>query len=367
MSEAPEGVGERNCSMNFTHETLGQRVVFGTGNGAQNLASELARLGGSRPMVLATEGELRRSRHILNDIKSVLVHTEVRQHVPADVADRAHQAALRVRADVLVSIGGGSATGTAKAIALQTGLPIVAVPTTYAGSEATNVWGLTRDGEKTTGVDDRVLPRTVIYDAALTLGMPKDLSVASALNAMAHCIDSLWAPHANPITTALAGEGIRVLAPGLETIAGDPADRAGREQLLYGTYLAAVAFTGAGSGMHHKICHVLGGRFGLPHAETHAAVLPHVLAFNAPAAPEAAARVGDSLRVTDPISAFTQLYEETRAPQALRDFGLNESDIEEAATLILPKIPDSNPRPVSHQDLAHLLRAAWTGDRPGYS
>jgi maleylacetate reductase len=175
----------------------------------------------------------------------------------------------------------------AKAIALTTGLPIIAIPTTYAGSEATNVWGLTEAGAKTTGVDDRVLPTTVIYDAALTFSLPLDLTVASGINALAHCIDSMWAPRADPINQALAVEGIRALTEGLPSLVSNPSSVDGREGALYGGYLSALAFASAGSGLHHKICHVLGGAFGLPHAKTHSAVLPQVLSFNGPFAPDA--------------------------------------------------------------------------------
>jgi hypothetical protein len=154
------------------------------------------------------------------------------------------------------------------------------VPTTYAGSEATNVWGLTGPAGKRTGSDDRVLPETVVYDPDLVASLPPELAAASGLNAVAHCVDALWGPHCDPIDEALAGEGLRALNDGLR--AGIPA------RIQYGCYLAAVAFASAGSGLHHRICHVLGGRFGLPHAATHAIVLPYVVAYNAVAAPDAA-------------------------------------------------------------------------------
>jgi maleylacetate reductase len=179
----------------------------------------------------------------------------------------------------------------AKAVALTTGIPIIAVPTTYAGSEATNIWGMTEGRTRSTGVDDRTLPATVIYDANLSKTLPVGLSVASGLNALAHCVDSLWAPRSDPINQALALEGARALNLALRGIVVDPSAIDSREQALYGCYLAAVAFSSAGSGLHHKICHVLGGTFELPHAPTHAAVLPHVLAFNAPAVPELARRL----------------------------------------------------------------------------
>jgi maleylacetate reductase len=252
----------------------------------------------------------------------------------------------------------------AKAIALTSGLPIVAVPTTYAGSEATNVWGLTEGARKTTGVDSRVLPAAVIYDAALTMSLPVGLSVASGLNAIAHCVDSMWAPRTDPINRALAVEGIRALAPGLLAIHSDSQSIAGREQTLYGAYLAAVAFASAGSGMHHKICHVLGGTYNLPHAETHATVLPYVLAYNAPFAQEAASRVAEALGSTTALAGLLDLKSALDAPCALRDYGFDAGRIPEAAALCVEAIPESNPRPVTAQSIEELLRAAWAGAAP---
>jgi alcohol dehydrogenase class IV len=238
------------------------------------------------------------------------------------------------------------------------------VPTTYAGSEATNVWGLTEGARKTTGVDDRVLPRTVIYDAALTLTLPVALSVASGLNAVAHCVDSMWAPRADPINRALAGEGIRALAAGLRGISRRSDDLEHRENALYGTYLAAVAFASAGSGMHHKICHVLGGTYNLPHAETHAIVLPYVTAFNSGASSEAESRLAAAFDAATGIDGLERLRVDLDAPRALRDVGFDESSIDEAARLCADAIPASNPRAVDAGSLNLLLRAAWRGDPP---
>src|SRR4051794_8383043 len=166
-------------------------------------------------------------------------------HVPVEVAERGRAVAAERAVDLLVCVGGGSTTGLAKAIALTTGIPIVAVPTTYAGSEATNVWGLTEGSRKTTGADPSVLPRSIVYDATLTLSLPVAMSVASGLNALAHCVDSMWAPRTDPVNQALAVEGIRALAAGLPAVVADPPGLAGREQLLYAAYLSALAFSSA--------------------------------------------------------------------------------------------------------------------------
>ncbi|MFI6466270.1 maleylacetate reductase [Streptomyces sp. NPDC050528] len=351
--------------MMFTHETLPQRVVFAAGESPAAVAAEVKALAGSRVMLIASDREKELADPIAKEIPVVLRHEEVVMHVPVEVAARALQAAAGAEADVLVSVGGGSTTGLAKAVALTTGLPIVAVPTTYAGSEATNVWGLTEGETKATGVDDKVLPASVVYDAGLLTTLPGKMTVASGLNAMAHCVDSMWAPRADPIDRALAQEGIRALATGLPAVADDSTSVEGIEQTLYGAYLAAVAFASAGSGMHHKICHVLGGMFNLPHAQTHAVVLPYVLAFNAPHAPEAEARIVQALgavfRTRTANGRLAALRRVLDAPKALRDYGMPEDGIAKALGSITQAIPDNNPAPVTDENLTALLKAAWAG------
>ncbi|WP_030483502.1 maleylacetate reductase [Nocardioides aequoreus] len=351
-------------SLSFRHDTLGQRVRFGSGQAAEALAAEVEEGGWSRVMVVAGASEAELAARVTGGLPVAHVHDEVVMHVPVPVAERARAAAAAHDADVLVSVGGGSTTGLAKAVALTTGLPIVAVPTTYAGSEATNVWGLTEGSTKTTGVDPRVLPRTVVYDASLTLSLPVGLSVASGLNALAHCVDSMWSPHTDPIDQALATEGIRALDAGLPRVAADPTALEGREETLYGAYLSAVAFASAGSGLHHKICHVLGGRYDLPHAPTHAIVLPHVLALNGPAAPAADARIARAFGADDGLAGLQRLRARLDAPRALRDVGLEESQIPDAARAILPVVPPSNPADVGVEVLGDLLRRAWEGADP---
>lgn len=351
--------------LSFAHETLAQRVLFGAGLARAHLRSEVERLEVSRVLVIASRGASARADSVTEGLPVVLRWSDVRQHVPVENAERARTAAREALADVIICVGGGSAVGLAKAVALTGGLPILAVPTTYAGSEATNVWGLTEDSVKTTGVDSRVLPTSIIYDSDLTLSLPVDLSVASGLNALAHCVDSLWAPRANPINLALALEGARALAKGLPVVVGDPRDTSGRDEVLYGAYLAAVSFTSAGSGLHHKICHVLGGAFNLPHAETHAVVLPHVLALKAPSVPHQAARLADALgQPGSAVDALEHLLASLRAPRALCDYGLREEHIPEAVRRIREAVPPSNPVTPTEADLTLLVRAAWSGEPP---
>jgi alcohol dehydrogenase class IV len=350
--------------MRFVHDSLPQRVCFGSGEAGTFVAAEAGRLGAARVMVICSEREAPLAQRLTTGVPVAASYHDVVMHVPVEVAERARQAAVKVAADAVVAIGGGSTTGLAKAIAMTSGLPIIAVPTTYAGSEATAVWGLTAGNVKTTGTDPRVLPRSVVYDAALTLSLPVDLSVASGLNALAHCVDALWAPGADPLNAAYATEGIRALAAGLPRVVAEPAGLPGREQALYAAYVSAVAFASAGSALHHKICHVLGGKYNLPHAQTHATVLPYVLAFNGPAAPEASSRIAGSFGTSTALEGLQALRRKLDAPRALRDYGLAEADIPAAAAAILPSVPASNPRPVSLADLETLLHAAWAGAEP---
>lgn len=350
--------------MRFEHESLPQRVCFASGEAATAVRAEVGRLGASRVMVIAAPTEAELAERVTVGLPVVLRWNEVVMHVPVEVAERARAAASEREVDLVLSVGGGSTTGLAKAIALTSGVPIVAVPTTYAGSEATRVWGLTEGARKTTGADTRVLPRSVVYDATLTVSLPVPMSVASGLNALAHCVDSMWGPGADPIDLALAGEGIRALAAGLPAVVAEPTGLPGREQTLYGTYLSGVAFSSAGSGLHHKICHVLGGAYDLPHAQTHAVVLPYVLAFNAPAAPEAEQRIAAGLGADSAMAGLQRLRHAVDAPKALRDYGMSGADIDAAAQAVLDVVPDGNPRPVTADDLRHLLHSAWQGVDP---
>ncbi|MFF4126968.1 maleylacetate reductase [Microbispora rosea] len=349
--------------MRFVHETLRQRVVFASGASPEAVAEEVSLLGARRAMLIASGRAAALADPIAARLPVVLRHEEVVMHVPVEVAGRARTAAAAAEADVVVTVGGGSATGLGKAVAMTTGLPVIAVPTTYAGSEATNVWGLTEGGTKTTGVDDKVLPRSIVYDAGLLTSLSADMSVASGLNALAHCVDSMWGPRADPVDRALAGEGVRALAAGLPVVAADSGAIEGIEQTLYGAYLAAVAFASAGSGLHHKICHVLGGMFDLPHAQTHAVVLPHVLAFNAPSAPEAERRIAAAFGAATAVGGLAALRAEVGAPRALKDYGMPEEGIAKAVAPIMAALPAGNPTLVTEENLTALLRAAWEGER----
>lgn len=350
--------------MHFVHETLPQTVRFASGAAADNLTAALGRLGSERVMVIAAPSAKELAERITDGLPVAVRHDDVVMHVPVETARRAREVAAAHEADAVVSIGGGSATGLAKAVALTSGLPVVAVPTTYAGSEATPVWGLTEGSVKTTGTDPKVLPHTIVYDAELTLGLPVGLSVASGLNALAHCVDSLWAPRTDPLNQALAAEGARALCAGLPRVVAEPQGLEGREQALYGAYLSAVAFASAGSGLHHKICHVLGGRFNLPHAQTHAVVLAHVLAFNAPDAPDAERRLAAAFDAPTANEGLARLRAQLDAPRSLRDLGMPHDGIPAATEAVLAAAPADNPRPVTPEGITALIEAAWEGADP---
>ncbi len=262
-----------------------------------------------------------------------------------------------------MTIGGGSATGLGKAVVLERRLPILAVPTTYAGSEMTPIWGLTSGARKETGRDPAVQPRTVVYDPLLTVSLPPGISGPSGMNAVAHCVEALYASGANPITTLMAEEGIRILARGLPQVVARPDDLGARGAVLIGAYLAASSFAAAGSGIHHKICHVLGGAYDLPHAEMHTVVLPHAVAFVAPYVPAAMVRAAAALGDPDVAGAIYDLGRAIGAPADLAAIGMPADRLDEAADLIAEAAREA-PMPVTAAAMRTLLDDAYAGRRP---
>lgn len=347
----------------FVHDTPATRVVFGNGM-LQQVPGEIDRLGGRRVVLIAGGYEKAYADQVADALGSTVVDrlTHVVMHVPADLAREATDRARRACADLLVSVGGGSATGLAKAVALETGLPILAVATTYAGSEMTPIWGLTDGARKTTGRDRRVLPRTVIYDPSLTTTLPADVSAASGMNALAHLVEGLYAPDASPVTLLQAEEGIRVLAGALPRVVADPSDLDARTDALFGAWLAGWVLGVTTMGLHHKICHVLGGLYDLPHAPTHSAVLPYVVAYNASAAPDAMTRLARALGA-DPALGLWQLARRIDAPTSLSAVGLRIDQVAEAARLVDEQRP-TNPRPVDRLSVGELLAHAQVGTPP---
>ncbi|MFF4211959.1 maleylacetate reductase [Streptomyces sp. NPDC001796] len=349
----------------FTYETRPVRVVFRPGAAVTATPDEAARLGLRRLLVISgSRGEptARSVAAALGDACAGL-HAEARMHVPAEIADRGVEAARAAGADGCVAVGGGSAIGLGKAIALRTGLPLIAVPSTYSGSEMTPVWGLTEHGAKRTGRDPQVQPRSVVYDPELTLSLPVPLTVTSGINALAHAVEALYAPDTSPLVQLMAEDGTRAMAEALPLLAADPGDLEARSRALYGAWLCGACLGSTTMGLHHKLCHVLGGTFGLPHAETHTVVLPHVLAHNAPAAPEAVTALRRALGAEDVARALWELGGRLGAPRSLAELGLAEPDVTAAAAQVAAQ-PYANPRPVTAEGVRGVLRAAYEGRPP---
>jgi alcohol dehydrogenase class IV len=347
----------------FTYEALPGRVVFGAGR-RNELPSEVDALGLQRVMVIADQN----AKGIADEIAEALgtrVATrwsDVAQHVPTELADAARAAARDVGADGIVCVGGGSTTGLAKAIALVSDAPIVAVPTTYAGSEMTPIYGLTGE-HKETGRDLRVLPRVVVYDPVLTLELPPAVTAPSAFNALAHCVEALYGPGENPITSLMAQDGIRAIASALPRVIEEPHDLDGRADLLYGAYLAGAALAVVGMALHHKVCHVLGGTFGLVHGDVNAVMLPHVVAYNAAGAPEAIARVASAVGVDDAAGGLFDLAVGAGAPASLVGLGMPADGLDQAAQRAVSETT-FNPVPVDVPAVRAMLDDAWHGRRP---
>ncbi|HSA89990.1 MAG TPA: maleylacetate reductase [Burkholderiales bacterium] len=348
----------------FVYNGLPARVVFGAGALAR-LPGELDRLGAKRALVLSTPEQKDSSREVAKALGARCVGTydKAVMHVPVEIAEDARRVARELGADCCVSVGGGSTTGLGKAIALTSAVPILAVPTTYAGSEMTPIYGITEGGAKKTGRDARVLPKAVIYDPALTLSLPPALSAASGMNAIAHSVEALYSHEGNPIISLMAEEGIRALASALPVVVQDPNNLEARTDALYGAWLCGVALGSAGMALHHKLCHVLGGSFNLPHAETHSIVLPHAVRYNHAAAPDAMARVERAIRARDAAGGIYDLEKRLGLPMRLADLGMKEADLERAAR-IATEAPYPNPRKVEYGPVLELLRNAYTGQRP---
>jgi maleylacetate reductase len=338
----------------FVVEWSRTRVVFGAGS-VERLGAELDILQLTRALLVTTPRRDPTTEHVRAELGDRLAGAcdIAAMHVPADRVQRAVADVDRIRPDALLAVGGGSAIGLAKAIARERPLPIVVVPTTYSGSEMTSIWGTTSGDRKTTGRDAAVAPRLVIYDPVLTLSLPVHTSAASGMNAMAHAVEALYAPRASPIADATAEEAIRTLGRALPMIVASPRDLDARTQTLRGAHAAAMALELASMGLHHKLCHVLGG-FGLPHAATHAALLPHVVAFNAPAAPDAMARIAAALGVSDAAAGLRALNDTLGLTMSLGALGLKQADVQRAADAIgAATFP--NPRAATPDAVRQLL------------
>lgn len=354
----------------FTYNGQPSRVVFGAG-ALTHLEREIDLLQGRRALVLSTPGHSGQADMVAERLgaRCAGIFARAVMHVPIETAREAREQARLLGADCVVAIGGGSTTGLGKAIALESGLPILAIPTTYAGSEMTPIYGITEAGLKKTGKDPRVLPRTVIYEPELTLALPVALSVTSGMNAIAHAAEGLYAQDSNPVMDLMAEEGIRALAKALPAIRVQATDQQARSDALYGAWLCGTVLGNVGMALHHKLCHTLGGSFNLPHAEVHTVVLPQAMAFNAVAAPDAMQRIARALGLDGASSAAAGLFDlasHNGAPVALRDIGMKAADLDRAADIAVSN-PYWNPRPFTaaqRNEIRELLQKAHEGVRP---
>ena len=345
----------------FVYTGLPSRVIFGSGC-VKKLSEEIDRLGAKRVLLISTPGRAAMVLSISKELKIAGTFDKAVMHTPIDVVNEAREMAKSLAADCCVAVGGGSTIGFGKAVALTSGLPVVAVPTTYSGSEMTPIWGLSEGGLKKTGRDPKVLPKTVIYDPELTLDLPSEVSAASGMNAIAHCVEALYAHDGNPIVSLMAEEGIRALASALPRIILNSKDLEARTDALYGSWLAGATISTTSVALHHKLCHVLGG-MGLPHAETHSIVLPHAMQYNRDAAAQAMGRIAKAIGAVDAPRGIYELEKSLGLPLRLADIGMQQADLERAAR-IAAEAPYPNPRKVEYGPVLALLRNAYEGRRP---
>lgn len=348
----------------FVYQALPQRIIFGQGTVAA-IGDEVTRLGRSRALILSTPQQDATAAALAATLggRAAGSFAGAAMHTPVEVTEKALARARELKADCVIAVGGGSTTGLAKAIALRSELPQIVIPTTYAGSEATPILGETSSGKKTTQRSLRVLPAVVIYDVDLSLSLPPALSVTSGLNAIAHAVEARYARDRNPIISLLAVEGVRALASALPRILHDPAEREARSDALFGAWACGTCLGATSMALHHKICHVLGGSFNLPHAETHAVVLPHAVAYNEPATTALLEPIARVLGADTATAGLFALSRRLGAPMSLAEIGMPREGIARAADEIVAN-PYWNPRPVERDGVLRLLEDAFAGRQP---
>ncbi len=351
--------------LDLVDEHDGRRVVLGAGC-RHRLADELDSLGATSILVIGGGHAADVIDELVAGLGSLTVErvTGVTQHVPRSEVDAAVALVDGAGIDTAVAIGGGSAVGLAKAIALERDVTLVAVPTTYSGSEMTDLWGISEGAHKQTGRDPRVRPSVVLYDPELTVGLPLPVTAASAFNALGHCVEALWATDRTPATTDMATRGIEVIVGSIRDVAADPTDVAARGRLLHGACLAGRVIAEVGTALHHRSCHVLGGRFGLDHGGMNAVMLPHVVAYNTGWGSWEAVGL-EAAFGTRPAVGLDELACAVGAPRSLAELGMPEDGLDaELVDEIIVRVGDSNPRPPDPASLRELLERAWRGDPP---
>ncbi len=348
----------------FNFAGLPSRVLFGSGTIAQ-VAQEMRNLGGRSAFVISTAGRSQQALMLGEQLNGMLAGSfpGAAMHTPADVTAKALAKLTEVRGDCLVAIGGGSAIGLSKALALRTDLPQLVLPTTYAGSEATSILGETTAGQKTTLRDLRVLPETVIYDVDLTLDLPDWVTATSGLNAMAHAVEALYAQDRNPVISTLASQALNLLVTNLPELRRCPRDKQLRSDVLYAAWLCGLSLHSVGMSLHHKVCHVLGGAFQLPHAQTHAVMLAYSVQYNEAAVPDLLAPLAHATQCQSAARGLFALGQALAIPRGLKAIGMEYDNLDRAATLITEK-PYWNPTPVCYEPIRAMLEHAWHGAAP---
>lgn len=347
----------------FSYKSGASKIEFGRGC-FNKISSVVDACGGTRALVLSTkfqQGFAQTATNLLGS-RAAGVYSGAAMHTPVDVTEAALVHCKAINADCIVSVGGGSTTGLGKAIAYRTRLPHIVIPTTYAGSEVTPILGQTENNLKTTLSDLAVLPTAVIYDPELTDSLPRKMSIVSGLNAMAHAAEALYSQDRNPVSSMLAVEGFSAMSEGLELIGKDVGSSLGRDAALYGAWLCGTVLGQVGMALHHKICHTLGGSFDMPHAETHAVMLPHTIGYNAHSVPELLAPIGEMFADTPGRGLYT-FAKSLGSPMSLKELGFEEENLDRAAEIATSN-PYWNPRPIDKLGLRSMLQNAFDGSEP---
>jgi len=363
----------------FNYVSYAQEILFAPGVLAR-LRQTVEKRGWQRCMLCTSHsmrvgGQLGPIESNLGE-KLVAVFERVQPHVQDGQVATALAAAREKSIDLVIGLGGGSALGMAKAVGFDLQLPIVAIPTTYAGSEMTPVYGITHTDEdpprKVTVSDPKVVPSLVFYDPQLTLDLPSALTASTGINALAHCIEALYSKTRNPLSSLAATEGVRHIHAALLKCYQDGKNLEARTEMLFGSHLAGLSLASVSMGLHHGLCHVLGGSANVPHGIANAIILPHAILFNADVTAAQLIPAAEAMNVPEignnpkeRIEALAQristLVRDMDLPQRLRDAGIREADLPRLAQLAFQnKTVQNNPKPITDvTQLESLLRDAW--------
>lgn len=363
----------------FRYISYAQEVIFARGALTQ-VGESVGRLGWRRILVCVNRS-MQRAGHV-DAIKSVLeeslvaVYPDVQPHVQDVQVNQALALAKQNNVNVVIGMGGGSPIGMAKALGHKLGLPIIGIPSTYAGSEMTPFYGITRTDEnpprKVTVRDVKVIPQLVIYDPQLTLDLPSEMTASTGINALAHCIEALYSKTLNSISTAAAIDGVRHICNSLLICYQDGKNIDARAEMLLGAHLAGLSLASVSMGLHHGLCHVLGGSANVPHGVANAIILPHAIRFNAETTAQQLIPAAEAMKASETgispkqvVEAMAEkiyeLIQNMNLPQRLRDVAVDESDLPHLARLAFENgTVQNNPKPIIDvAQLEDLFRDAW--------